>query len=268
MEFTIKQAADMIGLTPRALRHYESLGLLIGPERSHGNYRLYSTADLVDLLRIKRWVGLGFSLAQIKEILNDPTSEASRQMLDQLDADLRRRQQEIEERREEIARIRSARADLDVLPEYAALLAQLREVNALTFSDEARQKMRIELVAALGSEEDKARVQAVMEEQVALADNPEHQALKDLDARFESVGSGSATTELDSLIEQYTEALSIVFARQGGLPSTLGMDLNNIIYNEEQVYVMDAVMRSLRQRLTEPPPSANQDAWPSNLTLT
>jgi DNA-binding transcriptional MerR regulator len=253
MEFTIKQAADLVGLTSRALRYYESVGLLIKPERSRGNYRLYTTADLVDLLRIKRWISLGFSLTQIKEILNDPANETARQKLDELDAELSQRQQKIEEQRQEITRIKNSGTTLDVPLEYAALLTRLQEANLLT-ADEPVEKMRLELIAALGSEKDKERLQALLAERVDLADSPEHKALKDLDARFESIGPDSSDAELTSLIKQYIDALSIVFARQNaGPPFDLAMDLNSLFYNEEQVQVMTAVMQELRQRLAAEP---------------
>ena len=36
----IQEAARLVGLTPRAIRHYEQMGLL-SPDRSDGAYRLY-----------------------------------------------------------------------------------------------------------------------------------------------------------------------------------------------------------------------------------
>lgn len=41
---TIKELTQTVGhsITPRMVRHYHQIGLLLQPERSHGNYRLYS----------------------------------------------------------------------------------------------------------------------------------------------------------------------------------------------------------------------------------
>ncbi|MER3418891.1 MAG: hypothetical protein C4343_07350 [Chloroflexota bacterium] len=65
------------GLTPRAIRYYEELGLLRPAARSSGAYRLYDDDDLERLRFIK---GLrddaGFSLVEIAQLLED---EAARE---------------------------------------------------------------------------------------------------------------------------------------------------------------------------------------------
>ncbi|MGH2351481.1 MAG: MerR family transcriptional regulator [Chloroflexota bacterium] len=66
----IGEVSQRTGLTQRALRYYESLGLLDPPTRLEGGFRLYSEQDLGRLERIvalKRL--LGFSLAEIKQIM-------------------------------------------------------------------------------------------------------------------------------------------------------------------------------------------------------
>ena len=39
---TIKKAASLTGLSVKAIRHYESCGLMPKPERSGAGYRMYS----------------------------------------------------------------------------------------------------------------------------------------------------------------------------------------------------------------------------------
>lgn len=69
--FTIEQVAAHTGLTKRTLRYYEELGLLPPTDRTEGNYRRYSEADIQRLEHIKKLRDLlGFSLADIREILN------------------------------------------------------------------------------------------------------------------------------------------------------------------------------------------------------
>src|SRR5712691_12503272 len=68
--YTIEQVATRTGLTKRTLRYYEEVGLLPPTERTEGNYRLYSEADIQRLERIKKLRDLlGFSLADIRELL-------------------------------------------------------------------------------------------------------------------------------------------------------------------------------------------------------
>jgi MerR family transcriptional regulator, repressor of the yfmOP operon len=69
--FTIEQVAARTGLTKRTLRYYEEVGLLTPTDRTEGNYRRYSEADIQRLERIKKLRDLlGFSLADIRELLD------------------------------------------------------------------------------------------------------------------------------------------------------------------------------------------------------
>ena len=65
----IGEVAELLGITPKAIRHYEKLGLLGKPERSESGYRLYAADDLLRLHRIKGLQSLGLSLERIKGIL-------------------------------------------------------------------------------------------------------------------------------------------------------------------------------------------------------
>ncbi len=68
--FTIEQMAAKTGLTKRTLRYYEEVGLLPPTDRTEGNYRRYTEADLKRLDDIKKLRDLlGFSLADIREIM-------------------------------------------------------------------------------------------------------------------------------------------------------------------------------------------------------
>lgn len=72
MNYTIKQVADLAGVTVRALHHYDRMGLLKAASRSRSGYRLYDPADLQKLQQIMFFRELGFSLGEIREILNSP----------------------------------------------------------------------------------------------------------------------------------------------------------------------------------------------------
>jgi DNA-binding transcriptional MerR regulator len=73
----IAEAADEVGLTPRAIRYYEELGLLAPAARSDGAYRLYD-ADDVERLRLIKGLrdDAGFSLADIGRMVEDETARA------------------------------------------------------------------------------------------------------------------------------------------------------------------------------------------------
>ena len=68
----INEAAVEAGLTTRAIRYYEEMGLLEPAARSGGDYRLYDQSDLERLLFIRSLRDdAGFSLAQIRQLLED-----------------------------------------------------------------------------------------------------------------------------------------------------------------------------------------------------
>jgi DNA-binding transcriptional MerR regulator len=73
----IQDVAADTGLTTRAIRYYEEIGLLEPAARSDGAYRLFDESDL-ERLRFIRSLrdDAGFSLAQIGQLLED---EAARE---------------------------------------------------------------------------------------------------------------------------------------------------------------------------------------------
>jgi DNA-binding transcriptional MerR regulator len=79
----INEVAAEAGLTTRAVRYYEEVGLLEPAARSDGDYRLYDQSDLERLLFIRSLRDdAGFSLAQIGQLLEDDAArERNRERL-------------------------------------------------------------------------------------------------------------------------------------------------------------------------------------------
>jgi Cu(I)-responsive transcriptional regulator len=65
----IGEAAEKAGVTPKMVRHYESLGLLPKVRRTESGYRVYGDAEVHTLRFIKRSRDLGFSMAEIAELV-------------------------------------------------------------------------------------------------------------------------------------------------------------------------------------------------------
>jgi MerR family transcriptional regulator/heat shock protein HspR len=67
--YMISVAAELVGMHPQTLRMYEQKGL-VRPQRTAGNTRLYSEADLERLRLIQRLTGeLGLNLAGVEAVL-------------------------------------------------------------------------------------------------------------------------------------------------------------------------------------------------------
>ena len=66
----IGTAARLSGVSARMVRHYESLGLLASVVRTDGGYRQYGEADVRSLQFIKRGREMGFSMAEIAELVS------------------------------------------------------------------------------------------------------------------------------------------------------------------------------------------------------
>ena len=67
---TIKKAAELTGVTVKAIRHYESCGLIHSPERQENGYRMYSEDDICRLQKIRHYKDLKFSLHDIALLLD------------------------------------------------------------------------------------------------------------------------------------------------------------------------------------------------------
>jgi MerR family transcriptional regulator, copper efflux regulator len=65
----IGQAAAQSGVSAKMVRHYESLGLLPRVARTEAGYRQYGDNEVHTLRFIRRGRDLGFSMAEIGELL-------------------------------------------------------------------------------------------------------------------------------------------------------------------------------------------------------
>ena len=98
----IGQAAAAAAVTPKMIRHYESLGLIPRAERTESGYRLYTKSE-VDMLRfIRQARALGFPIPQIDALMrlwrddhreSRVVKEIARAQL----ADIQRRRNELDE---------------------------------------------------------------------------------------------------------------------------------------------------------------------------
>jgi MerR family transcriptional regulator/heat shock protein HspR len=94
--YMISIAAELVGMHPQTLRIYESKGL-VTPQRTAGNTRLYSDADLERLRIIQQLTTeLGLNLAGVEHVLR--LEEQMRRMqrtMDRLEREMREQIQDV-----------------------------------------------------------------------------------------------------------------------------------------------------------------------------
>lgn len=66
----IGEVAARTELSLRTIRHYEETGLVIPSARSQGGFRLYTEADIARLMVIRRMKPLGFTLDEMRDLLD------------------------------------------------------------------------------------------------------------------------------------------------------------------------------------------------------
>ncbi|WP_217171222.1 MerR family transcriptional regulator [Streptomyces sp. AC512_CC834] len=179
----IGELARETGLSIRALRHYDRLGLLTPSARTCGGHRCYDAADVRRLHRVLALRSFGLPLAQIRAVLDtEPDHDPAELIRRQLDV--------VEERLRQTAELRlrllgvldaldaldapagtTTEAYLEVIeemtaverpltPEEVARLSEARRRYAETLTDEecrALHRRRAETFAAL-SEDDRRRL--------------------------------------------------------------------------------------------------------------
>jgi DNA-binding transcriptional MerR regulator len=77
VRYSISQVAKISGVTARALRHYDAIGLLRPRSVAANGYRWYGRAELLRLQRILVLRRLGLGLAEIANVLAEETDEAT-----------------------------------------------------------------------------------------------------------------------------------------------------------------------------------------------
>jgi DNA-binding transcriptional MerR regulator len=70
-QYTVKQLAELAGITSRTLHHYDEIGLLKPASVGENNYRYYDEQSLFRLQQILFYREMDLDLVQIKKILDD-----------------------------------------------------------------------------------------------------------------------------------------------------------------------------------------------------
>jgi DNA-binding transcriptional MerR regulator len=74
--YSVRKLSKLAGVTTRTLRYYDQIGLLKPPHIADNGYRLYTDESLFRMQQILFYRELGFSLKDIKSILESPKFDA------------------------------------------------------------------------------------------------------------------------------------------------------------------------------------------------
>ena len=145
--YQASEFAELTGVTVRALHHYDRLGLLRPARRTRAGYRLYGERDVARLEQIVALKFIGFSLKEIKTILDRngmPLSAAlamqreiigrKRRHLDSAIAAIERAERLVSERGE---------ADVETFKQIIEVMNMDNNTNWMMqyYSEEARRKI-------------------------------------------------------------------------------------------------------------------------------
>ena len=113
----IGELAKATGTKAETIRYYEREGILPAADRTHSNYRDYSGNHLAALTFVRRARQLGFSMAQVRELLalshhdDNPCEDVDRLVQQQL-AEIERKIADLTALRNELGQmLRSCQAD-------------------------------------------------------------------------------------------------------------------------------------------------------------
>ncbi|MDI6880196.1 MAG: MerR family DNA-binding transcriptional regulator [Desulfitobacteriaceae bacterium] len=123
---SISELAQELMITPRTIRYYEEVGLLTPLHHEKMSQRLYGPREKARLKLILRGKKLGFSLAEIKEMIDlYDIDRSERLQLERTVAYGERRLQEIDEKIQELTLLKEDL--LEYHERFTALLAKMNE---------------------------------------------------------------------------------------------------------------------------------------------
>ena len=123
------------GTTVETIRWYERVGVLPAPARTSGNYRTYGAAHLERLSFVRRARDLGFSLDQVRDLLQ--LADDRSQSCDAVDRVAREHLEEVERKIADLEALRRELRDLIGQCRHGTV-AECRIVQALSPSTDGK----------------------------------------------------------------------------------------------------------------------------------
>lgn len=139
--FTIGELAEKCDMNVETLRYYERIGIMLPPPRSQSGHRAYAKASVDRLVFIRRAQSLGFTLKEIKELLELRRSEDEHctDVVQSIDAKLT----EVEAKISDLRSIREALTKMKELCQGDCLIGDCPILDSLQHSERHLSARRI-----------------------------------------------------------------------------------------------------------------------------
>ena len=197
-EYTIGEAAEALGVSTKALRHWEALGL-IAPARTWADHRVYTDADLERGAAIALYRGVGVPLAQIATLIDASGATLARALTHHQEALASRRRTldtQLASVQTLIQQATKGSIDMDAMKKYLGEnMPAYQDEAELRWGDTAEWAQSQEKLAQMGEGD----FQRLQEEQESLAADL-------VAARDAGVAPGSE--EADALVERHRASIA------------------------------------------------------------
>ena len=202
----IGELAELAGTTPRAIRHYHKLGLLVEPERDESGYRRYGPQHLVRLVRIRRLRSLDMPLEEITTHLAAESADPD------IARALRALARDIEQQMTRLAELRARVLDIaasgSLSDPAATWTAALRQRGVLDPSVELphAEQSAAQLIDALHPQ----GIQGMIDQTADLVADPVvRQRLGELLRRFQALPDDASDEAVEALAGEYAAAVPV-----------------------------------------------------------
>jgi DNA-binding transcriptional MerR regulator len=238
----VTKVAEVVGLTPRAVRYYHSIGLVPEPPRDVSGYRRYGGKEVIELVRVARLRALGMPLPQIAQRVSAADSDdlsladALGALADELDAEINRMVAS-RDRLRELAR--SETFDQPV----KTLTQALQDQGVLGPADHLRTSEQ--WVAALLDAVHPEGMPGVLAEAKRLfGDSAFVETLRPLRRRLGKLGARSTDAEITALAAEVAAVLA-----SGDVDDQVDIGMVDLLLTDRLNPVQQRFMRELRTQL-------------------
>lgn len=209
---TVHEVSRISGVSVRTLHHYDSIGLLKPAGVTDAGYRLYDEASLKRLQTILMYRELGFSLSDIKNILDSPAFDLKMAL------------------RDHIEMLRMERAHIDGLIEQAEKMMKGKDAGFTAFDRSGMNKYAQEVKERWGTTD---AYRESLEKENGRTENEEKLIGEGMMDLFRNFGS------LKELAPDSAEAQAAVQALKDYITANYYKCTNEILSGLGQMYVGD-----------------------------